>query len=326
MDVVDRRLRQIRRIAQCLTGLTLMLVVVSACMRLEGAGLGCSDWPTCYAKVLSREPQVLHFGLVRILHRISASASLLLACFLVWRCLRPQPIQPTCKQAVLLLMLMLLLAILGFWSSDPRLALVGFLNIMGGLGLVILSWRVVLSTDNFPEMEMAGTKSVILRLGVVSLFLAVMLGAWMGASYAAIACATLPDCSGVWWPSAAGWQALNPWVRLTAAAMPGDLGGVTLHLLHRYLALAAVLLLGVACLQALRNDQKRASASAVLILLLVVFGLGGLTVSSGLSLWLVVSHGASSAVLLAAVVTLQRQLRSRLGPSGFPALNPMSVD
>lgn len=322
MDIVDGRLRQIRLIAQCLTGLTLMVLVVSAFMRLEGAGLGCSDWPACYAQVLSREPQRLHFGLFRVLHRISASISLLLACFLVWRCLRPQPIQPACKQALLLLLLMLLLAILGFWSSDPRLALVGFLNIMGGLGLVILSWRVVLSTDTFPEMGKPGKTSVILRLGVVSLFLTVMLGAWMGASYAGVACTTLPDCNGVWWPSAAGWPALNTWVRLSAAPMPGDLGGVTLHLLHRYVALAAVLLLAVASLQTLRQEETRASASAVLFLLLVVFGLGGLTVSSGLSLWLVVSHGAFTALLLAAVVNLQRKLSLRQRHSGSPALNP----
>ena len=215
-------------------------------------------------------------------------------------------------------MLMLLLAVLGFWSSDPRLSLVGFLNIMGGLGLVNLSWRVVLSTDTLPEIGKAGPESAILRLGVVSLYLVVILGAWIGASYAALACSTLPDCNGVWWPSTAGWAALNPWVRLTTAPMPGDAGGVTLHLLHRYLALAAVLLLGGACLQAFRQDETRASAWVVLTLLLVVLALGGLTVSSGLNLWLVVSHGASTAVLLAAVVTLQRQLRSRHGHTAFP--------
>ena len=152
-------------------------------------------------------------------------------------------------QALLLLMLMLLLAILGPWSSDPRLPLVGFLNIMGGLLLVNLSWRVVLSTDTTPESENAGRAGILLRLGVASLCLTVMLGAWMGASYAAVACSTLPDCNGVWWPSAKGWAALNPWIRLTAAPLPGDAGGVALHLLHRYLALAAVLLLGMTCLR-----------------------------------------------------------------------------
>lgn len=55
----------------------------------------------------------------------------------------------------------------------------------------------------------------------------------MGASYAAMTCTTLPDCNGVWWPSADSWAALNPWIRLTAAPLPGDGGGVTLHLLHR---------------------------------------------------------------------------------------------
>lgn len=313
MNATDGRLRQIRVIAQCLTGLTLMIVLVSACMRLDIAGLGCADWPACYAQVLSSEPQALQYGIVRILHRISASSSLLLACFLVWRCLRPYPIQPAGLQALLLLMLMLLLAILGPWSSDVRLPLIGFLNIMGGLLLVNLSWRVVLSTDTIPELENGGPVSMTLRLGVVSLSLTVMLGAWMGASYAAMTCTTLPDCNGVWWPSADSWAALNPWIRLTAAPLPGDGGGVTLHLLHRYLALAAVLLLGTACLQSLRKSATRASSLAVLILLLLEFGLGGMSVHSGLNLWLVVSHGVCAAALLAAVITLQRQQRCRAG-------------
>ena len=54
----------------------------------------------------------------------------------------PSPARP----ASVLVALVLALAVLGFWSSDPRLAGVAFLNILGGLGLVSFSWRVVLAS------------------------------------------------------------------------------------------------------------------------------------------------------------------------------------
>jgi heme A synthase len=74
------RLRTIRATALLLTVLSLMVVLLSAYLRLDGAGLGCADWPACYGRLLASEPGELHFGVVRLLHRAVASISLLLAC------------------------------------------------------------------------------------------------------------------------------------------------------------------------------------------------------------------------------------------------------
>ncbi len=309
MVAADARVRQIRVMAQCLTALTLAVVFVSALMRLDGAGLGCADWPACYGQVLSREPEALHFGIIRMLHRIFATCSLLLGIGLVWRCLRPRPIKPAAVYASLLLLLMLALSVLGFWSADPRWVLIGFLNIMGGFGLVSFSWRVVLATTPTSVLGRPVKSGRMLRLGVALLGLTILLGAWMGASYAAVACVTLPNCGGSWWPSVEAWAVFNPLLTLTAAPLPGDPGGVALHLLHRYLAVATVVMLGLGCLQAAGQGNTRKSAWVVLLLLLVELGLGGLSVRSGLNLWLVVSHGVCTALLLMAVSTLLRQQR-----------------
>lgn len=306
MENPSARLQKIRATALLLAVLSLLVVLVSAYLRLAGAGLGCADWPACYGQVLASEPLAPQYGFVRLVHRVTATLALLLAGFLVWQCRRQQPVQPAARYATLLLLLMLVLSALGIWSADQRLPFVAFLNIVGGFGLVTFSWRVVLaSSAALPPA--ARPPGVLLRLGVAALSLTVLLGAWIGASYAAVACASVPHCGGAWWPPSEGWAALNPFVRLAGAALPGDAGGVTLHLLHRYSVLATLLLLGAAGVQALAFDATRKAARVVLLLLFVEIGLGVLIVVSGVGLLLAVSHGVCAAALLTAVVSLLRK-------------------
>lgn len=308
MESHSDRLKRIRKLALALTALSVLVVLVSAYIRLSGAGLGCAGWPDCYGQLLSGAASS-HSGAVRILHRSVASLSLLLGFYLAWQCLRPQPVQPLARHATLLLVLMLALALVGVWSADPHRAWTSFLNMLGGVGLVALSWRMVVAASPAATGLAPARSTAILHAGLVALALAIALGALIGARFAATACMTTPSCAGIWWPAGEAWGALDPFARVASPAMPGDAGGVALHLLHRYCAVFAVLLLGIAGLQAQAAEGTRKPGTWLLVLLALEFTLGGLTVVSGFSLWLAVGHSVCAAALLAVGVQLLAQTR-----------------
>ncbi len=300
------RSRRIRSLAVLTCSLSVLVVMVSAYLRLRGAGLGCAGWPDCYGTVLAGVPYAPWEG-ARLVHRLVATLALLSGILLAWRCWRPQPLQPAARYAMLLLALMLFLSVVGIWSSDPRQAVVSFINLIGGLGLVTFSWRVAITAESSQLVE-RGVGGPFCRAALAVLTLTVLLGLLIGARYAAPACGSFPDCQGAWWP-ASGWSALNPFVTLAGPAGPGEAGGVALHLLHRYAAALAVPLFAVVSLRLRAVPRARNAALAVLTLLLLEGLLGVLTVASGFSLWLAVAHNVGAALLLAAAASLMHAVR-----------------
>lgn len=298
MESHSDRLKRIRKLALLLTALSFLILLVSAYIRLSGAGLDCSPWPHCYGQLLT-DGSRLHVGTARILHRVVASSALLLGFVLVWQCLRPRRIEPPARYATALLALMIVLTFVGLWSSDPHRVWTSFFNMLGGAGLVLLSWRTVLAAGTQQAPAPRRRPAALLHAGLGTLALTMALGALIGARYAAIACPYLPACIDASWPAPAGWSALNPFTSVAVAASMGDDGGVALHLLHRYCALATLLLLGVGGLRALAQPASRRSAALLLALLLLQFSLGVLTVLSGFSLRLAIAHSICAAALLA---------------------------
>lgn len=293
----EARLAGIRRLAVAVAVLSLGVVAVSAWLRLAAAGLGCADWPACYGAVLAgakADP-----GFARVLHRIVATSALLLALLLAWRAWRPRPLPRVAAPAAALVGVMLLLSLLGIWSADPRRVIVSLLNILGGLALVSLSWRVALAAG-VPAAPRA--PAPLLRIGLAALTATVLLGALIGARYAAASCASVPFCGDVVLPQTLA--ALSPFDVVDAPARPGDAGGVGLHLLHRYAALAALVLLGAAAVRRLDNNR---AASVVLALLAVTVLLGVATVAGGFPLVPAIAHGVAAATLLAACTSFARR-------------------
>lgn len=312
MESHDARLQRIRNLALLLTALSLLILLVSAYIRLNGAGLGCSPWPHCYGQLLVGGPY-RHSDEARIIHRVVASSALLLGFVLAWQCQRPYRIDPPARYAAALLVLMILLTFVGIWSADPHRAWASFINMLGGAGLVALSWRTVLA-GGVPQAPAPRRRpAALLHAGLGTLALTMALGALIGARYAAPACPYLPGCIDASWPAPAGWSALNPFTSVAVAAAMGDDGGVALHLLHRYCALATLLLLGYGALRSLAQPATRPGAALLLALLLTQVALGGLTILSGLSLHLTIAHSVCAAALLA--VAMHLLIRVKAAPA-----------
>lgn len=309
MDIQITRLRRIRILATILTLLSLLIVLVSAYIRHKGAGLGCTPWPDCFGQSLLGG-QSLQDNAARILHRSVASLALLLGFVLAWQCRRPQPVAPA-PYAAALLGLMIVLTFVGVWSADPRRVWAGFINILGGAGLVLLSWRTALAAMPQPPVSTPRRHAALMHGGLGLLVLTIALGALIGARYATIACPSLPGCGDASWP--ADWSVLNPFTTLVAVSAPGDQGGAALHLLHRISALSTLLLLGIGGLQALAAPAARASAGLLLLLLLTQFTLGVLIVLSGFGPGLAIAHGVCAGALLATGMHVLVRIKSGPG-------------
>ncbi len=250
----------IRLEAAVLGGLTLAVVAVSAWLRLHGAGLGCEEWPACYGRNLfagDYRPPAIGRGI----HRLVATSALLITMHLAWLGWTSRPRPAWARPVFLLLGLMLLLAVVGIWSNDPRNVAVNLVNLLGGLLLVPVAWQVV-AAAGMDHGAPPRRRPLPVVIGAAALLAAVMLGAWIGASHSAVA------------SSAAG-QAL--------------------HWLHRGLALLAFVMLGQAAWRCL----PARAAQALLALLAVEMALGMLLVMGDLPLPVAVAHNLTAAMLLA---------------------------
>ncbi|HYN60403.1 MAG TPA: COX15/CtaA family protein [Rubrivivax sp.] len=317
----DRRLPLLRRLAWLCTALMLATISLSAFMRLSQAGLGCADWPACYGQNLrAAQPgdaaQSGHaVATVRLAHRVVASLTLLLVIVMAMATLTTRPVLKRAGALSLaLLQLALALAALGIATPGARLPAVAMGNLLGGFVMLALCWRLVASTRPPATPAAAG-------LGAWAVAALVLLcgqlagGALVSASYAALSCSDLTECTRS--AAAAGWdwQALNPWrepvVAAAAATAPINAGSaVAINpssafalWAHRVGAIVVLPVLGLLGLVAWRRGRRRGGA-ALLMLAALQGLLGLLIVTTGLPLAAVLLHNLLAALLLATLVRL----------------------
>lgn len=300
--------------------LVVLLVSLSAYLRLAHSGIGCSEWPECYGRI--GEPPAVstpettadaYRKLVRTsekslawatpLHRLVASILGLSVCVLfaaaIWR-------RSHRLLTGTLLALTVWLALLGIRSGSLHDPAVVIGNLAGGfIMLGLLGWLVF----TLGPREKA-PRRVTIAAGVATALLAiqVMLGGLTSANFAASACRTLPDCHGSWWPGKDLGRALDLGRVHEVTAEGQAVGGperIAIHKAHRLgaaVTLMAALIAAVVAWRAL--PRLRTTAVIVAGLALTEFGLGIAAILAQLPITLAVLHNWLAAILLLSVLKL----------------------
>jgi cytochrome c oxidase assembly protein subunit 15 len=310
----ERRLRLLRVMALICAALMLVTISLSAYMRLSQAGLGCSDWPACYAQGLraAQSGKALAstegVALARLAHRAVASVTLVLVIVMVMTALASKP--PLKRQgayAAALLGVAAALAALGIATPGARLPIVAIGNLLGGFVMLALCVRLAASTRRMPPARAANEP----RLGAWGIAALVLLclqlagGALVSASYAALSCSGLTDCTRAAAASGWDWQALSPWREPVFAPTPLPIhreSGLALWL-HHIGAIVVVPLLAWAGWVGWRRG-RRLGASTLLALLAAQAALGSMIVAYGMPLAGVLLHNLLAALVLATLAVL----------------------
>ena len=284
-----------------------VIVLLSAYMRLSAAGLGCTDWPNCYGRALAglapHRPEWLNTT-----HRIAASSMGLAAlgiATLAWHRRRTAP--GDFPLALALLGLTGFLAVLGRWTHDARLPAVALGNLLGGLGMLVLLWRLHLGYAPQPAIP-SRLRGWVLP-GLALLVAQTTLGGMVSTNFAASSCASLPGCEG--WLQHASLAAFNLF-NILEVAQGGNFapGAVrqTLHMTHRFFALLVFCYLAWLGIRLLREDLQRSGILLIATLVLqIALGVG--SVAYGLPLFLVLLHTATAAFLMLILASLNHRLR-----------------
>jgi cytochrome c oxidase assembly protein subunit 15 len=308
--------------ALAITSLLLVIVLVSlsAYLRLAHSGIGCADWPACYGRIgdppAVTEPvaaQDAYQQLVREsnqplswatpLHRLVASVLGLLVMSIAFLSIRAKRQR---LAALTLLMLTIYLAVLGIRSGSLHDPSVVMGNLAGGFSMLgLLGWMV------FSSGERRGGSPQLTWLtmtAIAVLSMQILLGGLTSANFAATACQTLPDCHGSWWPGSALTTALDLSRKHEVTSSGQAIGGeerLAIHKAHRLGSILTVIVAFFAALTALRaGPAYRTIAIVIAALLTFEFLLGITAILTSIPISLAVAHNWFAGLLLLSLLKL----------------------
>lgn len=300
--------------------LVIVLVTLSAYLRLAHSGVGCADWPDCYGrigpiqevstigsaadayrKLVDESGRSLAWATP--LHRLVASVLglLVLALFVVSLATRRHRL--ICG---VLLLLTTYLAVLGIRSGSLHDPAVVMGNLLGGFAMVgFLGWLAIAEST---RGHGAPAVAVFTSLAGLALCGQIFLGGLTSANFAALSCRTLPDCHGGWWPGPALAQALDL-SRLHQLGPAGKaVGGEERMAVHRAHRLGAALTLALAAVAAVVAFVAGARFRIAAVIALALVGLevliGVLAIVADIPVGLALAHNTLAALALLAWLKL----------------------
>lgn len=331
--------------------LTFDLVLFGAFTRLTDSGLGCPDWPGCYASAsplgakaqISAEQAAMPTGPVthekawiEMIHRYAASAVgvlILVLAVMSWlhrqqlhRRLQISPWWPT-----LTLLWVCLQGAFGALTVTMKLfPAIVTLHLLGGMALLALlqtqatRYRVGTGlSDDDSEANLPSSTRVWLMAGFAVLWIQIALGGWVSTNYAVLACNEFPMCQGQWVPQMNMREGFELWRELgqTGAGQNITLAGLTaIHVVHRMSAFIVCAVLGIAAYKMYRSApafSKVHTAAwwiAALLLWQIITGLSNVVL--GWPLLAAVSHtgGAAGMVIVITGVLTAARMQTVIDP------------
>lgn len=312
--------------------LTFFVVPLGAYVRLSNAGLGCPDWPGCYGQItphhaadaidaaLQANPEgvVSHAKAWKEMgHRYFAGALGLLVlaiCVVAWR--QHGNTQGGPGLLLTLLGVIVFQALLGMWTVTQLLKpVIVSAHLLGGmttLALLVWLWRRESAQARQAYFAPAQHLRTAAMVGLILVLIQIVLGGWVSANYAALACSDFPTCQGQWWPAMDFVQGFTLHRNLgeTASGELLSLHALTaIHWTHRLMALIVTLYLLWLASRLFKISGYTGIAVMLLVALAVQVLLGISNVILSLPLPVAVAHNIGAAILLAGMVMLNFRVR-----------------
>jgi protoheme IX farnesyltransferase len=277
-----------RLVAQAVVA-TYVLIVLGGLVRASGAGLACPDWPLCHGRLIPpSDPLVL----IEWSHRFVAAVVALLTVALAISAWRLRREHKGLIPGLGLLALGLVVVQVGLGALTVRRELVAWIVVAHlGAAMGFFATLIVLAITVMVRQPAARRRDPFRTLAICTVavtYLLVLIGGYVSASGAGLACPDWPLCYGQLVPS-----------------LTGDVGA---HLLHRFAALLTGVLIAVTAAAAYRTQTRRpalqAASAIALGLLILQMILGGLNIEYRLAEAVTVAHLATAAALFATLVVL----------------------
>lgn len=290
--------------------LAFVVILLGAYTRLTDAGLSCPDWPHCYGFITAPHtasqiqeasarypamPVEVKKAWTEMTHRYLAGTEgilILILSFSILLANKGRDFKSTFI-AVGLMTLLCTQVALGMLTVTEKLKPVIVLShLLTGVSILSMLWWAYLDLyvhDDFFSNKTSPRVIPWLWIGFFIVAAQITLGGWVSTHYAGLACIDFPYCNGKLIPELQ-WDNLN-----------SDL--ITIHMLHRFGALATAAYLGILSLCLLANRSFRGMAVLILALISLQITLGILNIVWLRPVWVALIHQMVAIFLLLTMIT-----------------------
>ncbi|MGZ3253707.1 MAG: COX15/CtaA family protein [Burkholderiaceae bacterium] len=337
-----------RKLAWVTLFLTFDLIMFGAFTRLTDSGLGCPDWPGCYGQAnpffahadISSAQAAMPTGPVthvkawiEMIHRYLAMAvGVLIVAMMVsaWR-LRMKsdkeieklsPWYPTALFGFVCLQ-----GAFGAWTVTMKLQpiIVTTHLLLGMTLLAMLAWQVARQSEHVSVSSMAVSLRIPAIFAALLLLMQIALGGWVSTNYAALACTDYPLCHGLVLPQMDFTNGFTLWRSLGKTSngefLPFD-ALTAIHWTHRTFVWLVIVAIAWVSHRAIKIDGLQKTGRWLLMIILLQFVTGVLTIFLQWPLALAVVHNGGAACLVILLVMLNYKARIPLAHSSDISILP----